>query len=330
MPQQEREEAVDPRLEKATEFAEKALSREPREPAEAPEPKEAKRPEPAPDPREVIDKITHPAHERFLGSRRDREISRRMEEMERKLLARVEALVPKPPKPEEPDFQKDPVAWQEWRDREFREGIVEDIVQRIQPPSDPERERATAAQREAMEEVGGWMREYVETTYKEQGYQDPGTAWEAMDQRAKAYQQIRTHEIMQERGVDYATATAWKNQEIAEAARWAASQGRQPIAYLDGLAMRKIAQYAGAGQAEAPVDEDARERQKAFSSSMAGGIGTTQAARDGSGKPLTRMSLKDVPRDRKAYRELIVKNRQPGETLEAANRRIRTQLLKSR
>lgn len=331
MPLQERDEAaVDPRLEKATEFAEKALNREPKEPAEAPEPKETKRPEPPPDPREVIDEITFPAHQRFLGSRRDREISRRMDEMERKLLERVEALVPKPPKPEEPDFQKDPVAWQEWRDQQFREGIVEDIVQRIKPPGDPEQERATAAQREAMEEVGGWMREYVETTYKEQGYSDPGSAWEAIDARAKAYQQIRTHEIMQERGVDWQTATAWKDREVADAARWAVSQGRQPIAFLDGLAMRKIAQYAGAGQAEAPVDEDARERQKASSSSMAGGIGTTQAARDGNGKPLTRMSLKDVPRDRKAYRELISKNRHPGETLEAANRRIRTQLLKSR
>jgi len=63
---------------------------------------------------------------------------------------------------------------------------------------------------------------------------------------------------------------------------------------------------------------------------MAGGIGTTQATRSGSDKPLQRMSLKDVPRDRKAYRELIVKNRQPGETLENANRRIRTALIKSR
>lgn len=328
MPLQERDEAaVNPRLEKATEFAEKALSREPKEPTEAPEPKEARRPEPAPDPREVIDKITHPAHERFLGSRRDREISRRMEEMKRELLERVEALAPKPPKPQEPDFQTDPVGWQEWRDREFREGIVEDIVQRIQPPQDPERARAEAAQRESMDEVGGWMRQYVETTYQEQGYPSPREAWDAMDQRARAYQQIRVHEIMQERGVDFQTATAWKNQEVAAAARWAAENGRQPIAYLDGLAMQTIARYAGSAPQK---DEDAEERKKASSSSMAGGIGTTQAARNGSDRPLTRMSLKDVPRDRKAYRELIAKNRQPGETLENANRRIRTQLLKQR
>lgn len=328
MPLQERDgAAVDPRLEKATEFADKALNREPKEPAEAPEPREARRPEPAPDPREVIDKITHPAHERFLGSRRDREISRRMEEMERKLLERVEALAPKPPKPQEPDFQTDPVGWQEWRDQMFREGIVDDIVQRIQPPQDPERARAEAAQREAMEEVNASMRDYVESTFEAQGYSSPAAAWDGMAQRAEAYKQIRLQEIMQERHVDARTAAAWRDAEIARDYRWAQENRRDPIALLDGLAMEKITQYANSAPQK---DEDAEERKKASSSSMAGGIGTTQAARNGSDRPLTRMSLKDVPRDRKAYRELIAKNRQPGETLENANRRIRTQLLKSR
>lgn len=328
MPLQERDEAaVDPRLEKATEFAEKALNREPKEPTEVPEPREPKAPAETFDPRQVIDKITFPAHERAIASQREKKLERQLAAMEKRFSERLEALVPKPPKPQEPDFQTDPVGWQEWRDQQFREGIVEDIVQRIQPPQDPERARAEAAQRESMDEVGGWMRQYVETTYQEQGYPSPREAWDAMDQRARAYQEIRVHEIMQERGVDFQTATAWKNQEVAMAARWAAENGRQPIAYLDGLAMQKISQYAGSAPQK---DEDAEERKKASSSAMAGGIGTTQASREGNGKPLTRMSLKDVPRDRKAYRELVAKNRQPGETLEAANRRVRTQLLKSR
>lgn len=330
MPLQERDDAaVDPRLEKATEFANKALDREPAERTEAPEPREAKKPVEQPSPRELIDKITFPAHERVISSRRDREIQARMEAMERKLLEKVEALVPKPAPPQEPDFQTDPVAWQEWRDQQFKEGLVEEIVSRVSPPKDPEQERFVSEQQRALEEVNTSMRDYVESTFQAQGYGSPAEAWDGMQQRAQAYQALRLQEIMQERHVDARTAEAWRNAEIARDYRWAQQNGRDPIALLDGLAMEKIAQYAGSAGAKATVDEDARERQKASSSSMAGGIGTAAAPRATSDKPLTRMSLKDVPRDRRAYRELIAKNRQPGETLEAANRRVRTQILKA-
>lgn len=330
MPQQERDDAaVDPRLERAIDLTNKTLDREPAEPAEAPEPREPKAPVERFDARQTIDKITHPAHERSISSRRDREISRRMEEMERKLLERVEALAPKPAAPQEPDFQTDPVAWQQWRDQQFKDGLVEEIVNRVSPPKDPEQERFASEQRQALEEVNTSMRDYVESTYEAQGYNSPAAAWDGMQQRAQAYQQIRLQEIMQERHVDARTAEAWRNNEIAQTYRWAQQNRRDPIALLDGLAMEKIAQYADGAGARATVDEDARERQRASSSSMAGGISTAVAPRVTSDKPLTRMSLKDVPRDRKAYSELIAKNRQPGETLEAANRRVRTQILKA-
>lgn len=316
------EEAVDPQLGKATEFANRAMDKA-GVPAEVPEPKEAPV-ERRPDPGEMIERFAHPAHERARASRRDREIQQRMEQMEARVLERVERLVPKPPPPTEPDFQSDPVAWQEWRDKQFREGIVGDIIERLAPPQDPERASFEAEQRQTHEEVGASMRDYVETTYQAQGYQDLASAWDGMQQRSSAYQSLRTQEIMAERGVDWRTAEGWKNREVAETYRWARDNGKDPIAVLDGLAMRKIAAYvetAGGPRRESAVDEDARERQRAASSSMAGSISSNAAPRSNDA-PLRRLSLKDVPSDRKGYAALVAKNRQPGETLVAANRRI--------
>jgi len=324
MPLRDEEAAVDPQLEKATEFANRAMDKA-GVPAETPEPKEAREPaERRPDPGEMIDRFAHPAHERARASRRDREIQQRLEAMEARVLERVEKLVPKPPPPAEPDFQSDPVAWQEWRDRQFREGIVGDIIERLAPPQDPERASFGAEQRQTHEEVGASMRDYVETTYQAQGYTDLASAWDGMQQRSNAYQTLRTQEIMAERGVDWRTAEGWKNREVAETYRWAKENDRDPIAVLDGLAMRKIAAYAGTAgttQKESAVDEDARERQRAASSSMAGSISSTAAPRSNDA-PLRRLKLGDVPADRKGYADFVAKNRQPGETFVNANRRI--------
>lgn len=317
----------DERLEKATEFANRQMDKAGVPPAEEAEPKERARPEPAVDFGAQVDRITHPAHERFVKDSRDRKMERALAEMEKKLLERVETLAPKPEKPPAPRFEDDPVGWQEHRDREFEERLVDKIAERVSPPGDPDQEAYKAEVTRRQRELDEVTIDYVSSSWQGQGYGSPQEAFQGMRQRALAYQDLRAQEIAHERGVDLQTAIRWRDQEIARDYQWAAENGKHPIAYLDSLAMRKIQQYAGSGNgngngaSKEKVSEDAKERRDAAASGMAGGISTSSAPRNGEG-PLKRMKLSEVPKDRNGYRLFVQKNRQDGETWKEANQRI--------
>lgn len=336
MPPREEE---DVRLERATEYANEAMDKAgiPRdEPADS----DAASPETEPqarreqDPSQLIDRLTVPAHQRHKESRRDREYRQRIEDLEKKLSDQIAALAPKPQAEAEPNYLEDPVGWQEWRDKQFLDKVVAGVAERVAPPpQDPQEAQREAYVRQQTEYLDSSMVEYVDSTWSAQGFSSAQQAAESLHARSKWWQEERVKFHMQ-RGFDQQTAQQQMFGEINGIVRYAADRGLNPVAHLDSVVIGERVRYENAlavqqGHGGLSVDEDREERRAAAQSSMANSLSSSApAGRSGGGEALPRVKLEGM--DHKKYRELVEKNRRPGEGSKQAERRIARELLAGR